>query len=224
MKRSTLLYLGGTGLGGVLLFAAAFLLVGAVPGQARDFGQLGQTFPIAEADLLTTIEARLQRAQATGEMDRVNATFAKRVEARVRHPAAVAGITAAEEPRSWDYDPTITLEREIRDHKGQLIAAAGQRINPLDFVSMRQSLVFVDGDDDAQVDWATKRYTELNAKIIFVSGSPIESMTSRKRRFFFDQEGRLTGKFGIRHTPAVVVQAGKLLHVSETVLKPGAKS
>lgn len=89
---------------------------------------------------------------------------------------------------------------------------------------MRQSLVFVDGDDAAQVDWATKRYTELNAKIIFVSGSPIESMTSRKRRFFFDQEGRLTGKFGIRHTPAVVVQTGKLLHVSETVLKPGAKS
>lgn len=211
-------------LAGIACLAGAVLLMGSQRGEARDFGQLGQTFPIAEADLLTTIEARLQRAQATGEMDRVNATFAKRVEAKVRRPVPVAGITAAEEPRTWDYDPTITLEREIRDHKGQLIAAAGQRINPLDFVSMRQSLVFVDGDDAAQLDWATKRYTELNAKIIFVSGSPIESMTSRKRRFFFDQEGRLTSKFGIRHTPAVVVQSGKLLHVSETVLKPGAKS
>ena len=36
--------------------------------------------------------------------------------------------------------------------------------------------------------------------------------------------GVLGAKFGIRHTPAVVVQTGKLLHVSETVLKPGAKS
>ena len=209
---------------GVACLAGAMLFTSSQRGEARDFGQLGQTFPIAEADLLTTIEARLQRAQANGEMDRVNATFAKRVEAKVRRPAPVAGITAAEEPRTWDYDPTITLEREIRDHKGQLIAAAGQRINPLDFVSMRQSLVFVDGDDAAQVDWATQRFTELNAKIIFVNGSPIESMTSRKRRFFFDQEGRITGKFGIRHTPAVVVQTGRLLHVSETVLKPGAKS
>lgn len=211
-------------LAGVACLGAAALLTGSERSEARDFGQLGQTFPVVEADLLATIEARLQRAQATGEMDRVNAAFAKRVEAKVRRPVPVSGITPAEEARTWDYDPTITLEREIRDHKGQVIAEAGQRINPLDFVSMRQSLVFVDGDDTAQVDWATKRFTELNAKIIFVNGSPIESMTARKRRFFFDQEGRLTGKFGIRHTPAVVEQTGKLLHVSEMVLKPGAKS
>lgn len=203
---------------------AAALLTGAGRGEARDFGQLGQTFPIVEADLLSTIEARLQRAQASGEMDRVNAAFAKRVEAKVRRPPGVPGISPAQQARTWDYDPTITLERAISDHKGQVIAQAGQKINPLDFVSMRQSLVFVDGDDAAQVDWATKRFTDLNAKIIFVSGSPIDMMTARRRRFFFDQEGRLTTKFGIRHTPAIVSQTGKLLRVSETVLKPGAKS
>jgi conjugal transfer pilus assembly protein TraW len=211
-------------LAGAACLGAGVLVTGSERGEARDFGQLGQTFPVIEADLLSTIEARLQRAQATGEMDRINAAFAKRVEAKVRRPVPVAGITPAAEPRAWDYDPSITLEREIRDHKGQVIAQAGQRINPLDFVSMRQSLVFVDGDDTAQVAWATKRFTELNAKIIFVNGSPIESMTARKRRFFFDQDGRLTAKFGIRHTPAVVSQAGSLLRVSETVLEPGAKS
>ncbi len=209
---------------GIASLGAAVLLTGSQRGEARDFGQLGQTYPVAEADLLSTIEARLKRAQATGEMDRVNAAFAKRAEAKVRRPVPVAGISPAEQARTWNYDPTITLEREIRDHKGQLIAAAGQRINPLDFVSMRQNLVFVDGDDAGQVDWATKRFTELNAKIIFVNGSPIESMTTRKRRFFFDQEGRLTSKFGIRHTPAVVSQAGKLLQISETVLKSGGRS
>ena len=205
-------------LAGVACLGAAVLLTGSERSEARDFGQLGQTFPVVEADLLATIEARLQRAQATGEMDRVNAAFAKRVEAKVRRPVPVSGITPAEEARTWNYDPTITLEREIRDHKGQVIAEAGQRINPLDFVSMRQSLVFVDGDDTAQVDWATKRFTELNAKIIFVNGSPIEAMTARKRRFYFDQEGKLTHRFGIRHTPAVVTRAGTVMRVSEMVL------
>ncbi|WP_210359042.1 type-F conjugative transfer system protein TraW [Sphingomonas beigongshangi] len=209
---------------GVACLGAAVLFTGAVRGEARDFGQLGQTFPVIEADLLSTIEARLQRAQATGEMDRFNATFAKRVEAKVRRPVPVAGITPAEQPRAWNYDPSITLEREIRDHKGQVIAQAGQRINPLDFVSMRQSLVFVDGDDPAELAWATRRFSELNAKIIFVNGSPIDSMTARKRRFFFDQDGRLTAKFGIRHTPAVVSQAGNQLRVSETVIESGTKS
>lgn len=215
-----MLYVGGTSLGGALLFASAFLLIGAVPGQARDYGQLGATFPVIEPDLLATIEARLHAAQASGEMDRANAAFAQRVAARVRRPVPVDGITLTEASRSWTYDPTVTIDHDVRDQKGNLIAAAGQRVNPLDFVGLRQSLVFVDGDDPQQLDWATKRYTDLQAKIIFVAGSPFEAMTARSRRFFFDQEGRLSQHFGIEHVPAVVSQTGRVLTVSELAVTP----
>lgn len=220
MRRAATLYLAGTSVGGALLFAAAFLLLGAAPGQARDYGQLGATFPVIEPDLLATVEGRLRAAQASGEMDRVNAAFAQRVAARVRRPAPVDGVTAAETPRSWTYDPAITIDHDVRDQKGNLIASAGQRINPLDFVGFRQSLVFVDGDDPEQLDWATKRYADAAAKIIFVSGSPFEAMTARSRRFYFDQEGRLTQRFGIEHVPAVVSQTGHVLTVSEMVIAP----
>ncbi len=218
MNRSAALYLSLASGGGATLFAAAILLMGAGPGQARDYGQAGQAFPVIEPDLLTTIEARLHRAEATGELARSNAMFAKRVEAKVRRPEPVAGISPAVQAREWDYDPTVRLEREIRDQKGNLIAAAGQSINPLDFVSIRQALVFIDGDDADQIAWATSRYTDLNAKIIFVNGSPIEQMTARKRRFFFDQAGKLTSRFGIEHTPAVVRQNGRTMRITEQVV------
>ena len=52
-----------------------------------------------------------------------------------------------------------------------------------------------------------------------VNGSPIEEMTQRKRRFYFDQEGRLTGKLGVRHTPAVAVQDGRVMKLTEIKLK-----
>src|SRR3546814_18524329 len=100
-----------------------------------------------------------------------------------------------------------------------IIAAAGHRVNPLDFVAIKQDLVFVDGDDAAQLAWAISRYTDLKAKIIFVNGSPIEQMTAKQRRFYFDLEGRLTGTFGIENTPAVVSQNGRTLRVSESVVK-----
>ncbi|WP_440590957.1 type-F conjugative transfer system protein TraW [Sphingobium indicum] len=198
------------------------LLVGPMRSEAKDYGQAGQAFPIIEPDLLSTIEARLRRAEASGELARMNDVFAKRVEAKVRRPKPVEGITPARTARNWDYDPTVAIERDIRDQKGNLIAAAGQKINPLDFVAIRQDLVFVDGDNAAELAWATARYTDLKAKIIFVSGSPIEQMTAKKRRFYFDQEGKLTGIFGIEHTPAVVTQAGKVMRVSEMVIKPGS--
>lgn len=196
-------------------------LAGPIRSEARDYGHAGQTFPVIEPDLLSAIEGRLRRAEASGELARMNGIFAKRVEQRVRRPKPVEGITPARTARSWDYDPSIAVERDIRGQKGNLIAAAGHRVNPLDFVAIKQDLVFVDGDDAAQLSWATSRYTDLKAKIIFVNGSPIEQMTAKKRRFYFDQEGRLSATFGIEHTPAVVSQNGKTMRVSEVVLKPG---
>jgi len=213
-----LLAVGGAA---VLLGIAAFAMSPARI-EARDYGQTGQAFPVIEPDLLSTIEARLKRAEATRELARTNEMFAKRVEAKVRRPDPVTGVTPARTARSWDFDPSVTMERDIRDQKGNLIAPAGQRINPLDFVSIRQDLVFIDGDDSEQLAWATTRYTDLKAKIIFVRGSPVEQMTAKKRRFYFDQQGKLTSRFGIEHTPAVVTQAGKVMRVSEVVLKSGS--
>ena len=72
--------------------------------------------------------------------------------------------------------------------------------------------------------WATGRWNATDAKIILVAGSPIDEMTNRKRRFYFDQNGVLTERFGIRHTPAVVSQQGKVMQVREHVLaRQGAK-
>lgn len=188
-------------------------------GQASDHGVVGQTFPVIETDLLSVIEQRLQNLQASGGIDRMNAEFARRAEAKVRRPTPVAGITPATQARVWAFDPTIVIEKDVKDQKGNFVARAGQTVNPLDFVAMHQALVFVDGDDKAQMEWATSQYSDLKAKIILVSGSPIEEMTARKRRFYFDQEGRLTGKFGVRHTPAVAEQDGKIIKVSEIKLK-----
>jgi conjugal transfer pilus assembly protein TraW len=44
-------------------------------------------------------------------------------------------------------------------------------------------------------------------------------MQTHRRRFYFDQDGRLTTHFGIRHTPAVVERKGDLLLVTEHVIR-----
>jgi conjugal transfer pilus assembly protein TraW len=189
---------------------------------AKDYGQVGTVFPVIEADLLRVIEMKLTSLQANGQMDAMNKRFRERTEAKVRRPTPVAGIDRAAVPRSWLYDPSIIIDHEIRDHKGNLIAEKGKRVNPLDFVVVKTPLVFINGDDPAQVAWALKRYDD-RAKIIMVAGAPLEAMTAHQRRFYFDQEGRLTAKFGIHAVPAVVVQEGHAMRVNEIVkLTPGA--
>lgn len=190
------------------------------PAAARDYGRQGEVFPIIEPDMLTMIEAKLRGAQASGKMAAMNKELARRTEARVRRPTPVAGIATATKGRTWDYDPTITIGEDIRDNKGTLIIPAGRRVNPLDTVGLRQSLVFLNGDDPAQVAWALKSTTQLNAKLILTSGSPFDRMKAAQRRFYFDQGGQLTGKFGIHAVPAVVEQDGRILKVTEVALPP----
>lgn len=184
--------------------------------QARDYGQQGAVFPVIERDLLEQIQSRLIAMEKSGETARLNDELKHRTAARVNRPDPVAGIARAIDDRSWSFDPTITLAADIRGAKGELIHAAGTRVNPLDSVSFRADLLFLDGDDPAQVAWALKQ--DRQAKLILVSGAPLELMKARQRRFYFDQGGKLTERFGIRAVPARVRQQGRLLAVSEIAL------
>ena len=139
----------------------------------------------------------------------------RRTIARVNRPEPVGGITLASALRSWRFDPTITAPRDIADDKGRVIISAGTRVNPLDTVPLRAPLVFLDGDDPAQLAWATRRYASTKAKLILVRGAPLELMKARQRRFYFDQGGTLVKHFGIRAVPATVEQQGRALIITE---------
>ncbi|MBB3775029.1 conjugal transfer pilus assembly protein TraW [Erythromicrobium ramosum] len=188
--------------------------------QARDYGQQGTVFPVIERDLLEQIHARLTAMEKSGETARLNQELKRRTVARVERPEPVAGLVRAEAARKWAFDPTITLETDIRGPKGELIHARGTRVNPLDSVPLRSELLFFDGDDPDQLAWALRQ--SPNAKLILVRGAPLELMKARQRRFYFDQGGKLSTHFAIRAVPARVRQQGRLLEVSEIVL-PNAK-
>ena len=201
-----------------LAIAAAACAVLALPASAKDYGRQGAVFPVIEADLLSVIHQRLTAMQASGEIDRANRQLAERTAAKVRRPAAVPGIVTAEQERRWLFDPTITVGQDLRDARGRVIVAAGTRVNPLDTVPLRQKLVFLDGDDAGQVAWAMRSTTALNAKLILVRGSPFALMKADQRRFYFDQQGTLTRRLGIRAVPALVEQQGRALLVRELVV------
>lgn len=195
----------------------------AVPAHARDYGQQGALFPITEPDLLEQIQRKLMALQASGATAKLNEDLKRRTIAKVNRPAPVSGLGIASAIRSWAIDPTISVAEDISDDKGRLIMAAGTRVNPLDTVPLRQTLVFLDGDDAAQLDWATKNFQATSAKLILVNGAPLQLMRGKQRRFFFDQGGKLVRHFNIKAVPATVRQQGRLLLVTEHPVTPAQR-
>ena len=156
----------------LLIFALALALPATA--HARDYGQRGTVFPVLERDLLEQIQSRLTTMEASGETARLNEELKRRTLARVERPAPVAGIAHASESRSWVFDPTIALQEDIRGARGELIHAAGTRVNPLDSVELRSDLLFLDGDDAEQLAWALRQ--QGTPKLILVNGAPLQLM------------------------------------------------
>jgi len=178
----------------------------------------GTLYEISEPDLLASINDKLVSMQESGEMDAVNSQMQKDTKAYVMNPPRVEGVITAIKPRSWLYNPSITVQEDIKDADGKLIHGAGKKVNPLESLRLTKSLVFIDGSNEDQVTWAIDIHKNEKTKIIFVDGAVIELMAKHKVRFYFDQKGTLTSKFGIKQVPAIIRQEGTLLRIKEVVL------
>ena len=201
----------------IALALAAALLAG--PAIARDLGVRGQTWPVAEPDLLSRIETRLFDLERSGELARLEQEAAERARDRIEAPPRVAGIAPAREPRSRLFDPAVTVERDIVAADGTVIAAAGTRIEPLAHHPLTRDLLFIDGTRPSEVAWALG-YARP-AKIVLLAGRPFDLARSHGRPFFFDQDGTLSARFGLAATPSLVTPEGLKLRITEIALEIG---
>lgn len=202
-------------------FAFATLLLFGVTARAVDLGTIGPTYGITEPHLLADIERRLREKERSGELQRlIDEACARGVEA-VRQPAPVEGLRATETARTFYVDPSFTLDRNIVDAGGRLLFAAGTRKNPLDVVSLSKRLLFFDARDRRQVTRARELMAGNGAPIkpILTGGSYLDLMKSWRVPVYYDQQGVLTRRFGIRQVPALVSQEGLRLRIDEMVTR-----
>ena len=195
------------------LAAACLVLSLAAPVSAKDLGVRGESWPVAEPDLLAQIEDRLAMLRDSGALDRFAREAAARARSRIEAPDRVAGIAPARERRERLFDPSVTVARDLRAADGALLAAAGTRVNPLATMALTRDLLFIDGTRASEVAWALE-YARP-AKIVLLAGRPLDLARTHGRPFFFDQGGRLAARFGLRFTPSLVTREGARLRIAE---------
>ena len=203
-------------------WATATMLTLALPVWPEDLGRVGPVYPVAEPDLLELIQSRLQQKQKSGELARIERDFRDRSRQAIESPRPVAGLVRTRSPRTFHLDPSVTVPETLRDHEGKVLVAAGTRVNPLDFVSLSNHLVLFDARDSAQTRkaLALRDHYQGRVHLILTGGSYIDFMKHFDVRVYFDQQGLLVRRLGIRQVPALVTQEGKRLRIDE--LKVGS--
>lgn len=187
---------------------------------AKEVGVFGETYPILEEDFLQFIQKRLKTMKENGEWKKIQDQMQTRATSHADRPTALEKITKATVNKEWVVDPSISLSHDLKDHQGRVFAKAGTTFNPLTMVSLKNALLFIDADDEKQVEWAKLKIREFDnhTKIILVKGFISHTEKIFHQRIYFDQQGQLTQHFHIEHVPAMVIQKDLQLKVLEDVV------
>lgn len=197
----------------LLLFACMFISTSIF---AKNLGVWGAVFPVVEQDIKEFIHERLNQMQQNGALERLKKDFIQNVKNHTLRPTPVAGLTVTEEPKTFYYDPTYVLDKDITDEKGKAIAKAGITINPLDTIKLHGVMFFLNADDKRQVKWALENAKKYDyVKYILVEGNIKDAGKALNDRIYFDQYGVMVQKLGIKHIPCIVKQVGKKLQIKE---------
>lgn len=183
--------------------------------------QIGPIHPIVEPDMLQEIYRVLNEKQKNGQLDSLQAQAIERAKHSIETPKPVAGLERTTKARTFYWDPTIRVANTVRDPEGNVIAQAGQTVNPLDYVSLPQRMLFFDGTDSQQVKQASAVVQQYNGQVkaIMVNGQPLELSRQWKYQVYFDQGGALVRRLGIEKVPSLVSQEGRKLRIDELEVK-----
>ena len=204
------------------LVSIAMLTMLSVQAIAADLGNHGQIFKIKEEAFVEMIKRKLAEIDIDQEQQKMQ-NLAKE---RVNNPTPVAGIAPATEKRIWQYDPSYVLDKDAKLPCGTIIHRAETRVNPLEQMDLNRRLFFIDGRESEQIKWLKEQLHRPIAKlspiiedrIILLAGSPLQLKEELNHDVYFDQHGELTGKFGIKASPAMLEQDGKYLRIEEIKL------
>ena len=168
---------------------------------------IGRTWPIAEPDALSEIEAKVatlppDMSKAFGPRDKWSALKS-------------AQLAPATTDRVRTVVPFYTLDFDITLPGGKTLYPKGFTFNPLTFVQLPQRLVVVHPRD---ITWAL-RTAKQSDFILLTSlgqetGDPI-TLTEKTGRAIYILEERVKERLGLTVAPVIVAQAGQKLVLTE---------
>lgn len=186
---------------------------------AEDTIRLGDTYGIAERDLLDVIRERTETAWRGDAGRRFRQVSQETTTAYVKRPVDLA-LLKATTPRRWTVDLSIVTEQAIMDDKGREIVAKGTRVNPLEVVTLSKPMIFLDADDADQVHWAQRLCDKGLPKpvVVIVAGDRLELQARLQQPVYADQAGKLVKRFNIQAVPARASQLGHVLQLEELAI------
>ena len=203
-------------------FFKYLLLICMIPfAYGTHLAAIGPVYPIGEENAVNMILRKLKEKEQSGELQKIQQQMVKRAVKSITHMKPVSGIVTTTTRSQRFIDPTVVYTNPIKTPDGRIVIAAGARITPLEHMTLSKQFIFFDGRDPEQCE-AVHRLVQKNhlkIKPILIAGSWLNLTRSWKTQVYYDQQGTLTKRFGIRAVPTVISQHQNKLLLDEIPAK-----
>lgn len=205
---------------------AGILLAVPFMAWAEDLGTRGRTVPV-DRDARQQMKDRIREKEANGDLARFWRDYQGKVVDAVKHPAPL-GVPSDARFRTELHQLLFVLPQDYLDQTGKVVARRGTVIEPLKIQPLTSGLIFIDGRDESQIQYALAAGRKERLKIVLTAGSPYD-LRVRFRNvmwngsptvpFYFDQRkliiNQLQRLYGVqlRSVPAKLTQQGSQLQI-----------
>lgn len=204
----------------LLLILALYLI--AMPSFSKNLGKVGSVWEIREDNLINVIKKNLEDKDS----DYFRKQIMKNVQQNIERPTGIEIIRASKDDTRL-FDPSIIVQQDLTDNNGKIFAKKGDKVNPFDTVkSFNRTLIFLNADDELQVNWfksfRDKNHLDDKSKLILIKGNIRDAFNTFNQKIYFDQQGILINKFGIKAVPTIIDQSpenNRMLRIREFAIK-----
>jgi conjugal transfer pilus assembly protein TraW len=188
---------------------------------AKDFGKIANCFKVKEEGFVLMIKNRVKSFVLSNKHKNLILNPSKlEFHSKNYH----LEISNTKKPRSFYYDPTYVLKKDIRLPSGEFLYKAGTKVNPLQNLNLNRKIFFINGNCSKQINWLKnqlklKQEDDLQNRVILISGDISFIQEKLGIDVYFDYFGEIVKKFKIKQVPAIAVQEGLLLKIEEILLK-----
>ena len=203
-------------IGQVLVVTALLSMTLVAPCIAKDMGQIGQVYKIAERDGIEELKDMASHV----DIDAIGKQAGKEVQGTLNGSSGFSEVTRHRSTSSSTrtVDVSYTLEEDVPDPKNpdRIMYPKGFRFNPLPYIEGDIPVLFIDLSDKKQMAWLKKNPLLADDNlVILATGGGFEKTAKALGRPFYYATARLVERLQIRSVPSLAKRAGDYMEVTE---------
>lgn len=181
---------------------------------------VGKTYEIAEPDMIEAIQKHIQDNHEKIEKKYEEMKTLTQEKINNMTPTLTKSIHHARKNREFIANTLYENQSDIKDNQGKILYHKGYKYDPMDYIQLPYSIVFINGENKQEIEWL-KKSDMLNTaafRILITNGKYADVTKAIGQNIFFATD-QILNRLNIEATPSIATQVGNKLKITEVCVE-----